>query len=405
LNIFLREGKGEQMIKSEEMQVIARENFDGYSCSDEMQEMQEVARRQREKMAALGQLAGGIAHDFNNQLMSIIGNATMIHAERIIHISQSTANLTKKILMFSKKESSTNKPINLKGVMDNTYTMVESILSRKIELRYKYGASNKMILGDETQIENLILNMILNSRDAVESSFGRIEVGTVDTVVFSEMVLSHGETLKPGQYIAIYVEDNGIGIGEDVMLKIFEPYYTTKTKSSGTGLGLSVVFGTVKSHSGFINVKSRVGSGTRFEIFLPVYNKKQSGKVITKIEIKSNLIMLVDDDLNVLDVESELLEDLGYDVIKFSKPLEALEYYNNNSRKVAFSVIDLSMPVMTGKQLYEEMQKIREKPKAFFITGYAKQTDYEELLGNGEVIIQKPFTYEDLSSQIARIYM
>lgn len=410
------------MIRSEEMQVIARENLTNFSDDEQMQElqemheMQEIARRQSEKMAALGQLAGGIAHDFNNQLMSIIGNATMIqrtddldkikdYAERIIHISQSTANLTKKILMFSKKESSTNKPINLKNVMDNSYTMVESILDKKIELCYKYGASNKMILGDEAQIENLIVNMILNSKDAIENSYGRIEVGTVDTVVFSKMVLSHGETLKPGQYITIYVEDNGVGIKEDVLMKIFEPYFTTKSKSRGTGLGLSVVFGTVKSHSGFINVKSRVGKGTRFEIFLPVYNKKQSSDVNTKVDIKSNLIMLVDDDQNVLDVESELIEDLGYDVIKFNKPLEALKYYKDNFSKLAFSVIDLSMPVMTGKQLYDEMKKVHKNTKAFFITGYAKQADCEELIKKGEVIIQKPFTYEDLSVQIAKIYM
>lgn len=406
------------MIKSEERKIMMRE--DERDVSDDylqdVQKMQEIARRQSEKMAALGQLAGGIAHDFNNQLMSIIGNATMIqrtddlakikdYAERIIHISQSTASLTKKIMMFSKKESSNNKPINLKSVMDNTFTMVESIISKKIELSYRYGASTKTILGDEAQIENLIVNMILNSRDAVENSFGKIDAGTYDTVVFSDMVLSHGEILKPGQYITVYVEDNGVGIKEDVVMKIFEPYYTTKSKSKGTGLGLSVVFGTVKSHSGFINVKSKVGSGTRFEIFLPVYNKKQKPEAETKIDIKSNLIMLVDDDTDVLDVEAEILEDLGYDVIKFIRPLEALEYYRKYSRKIAFSVIDLSMPVITGKQLYEEMQKVNTKSKAFFITGFAKQSDYEELERRGETIIQKPFTYEDLSVQIAKIYM
>ncbi len=406
------------MIKSEERKIIMRE--DERDVSDDylqdVQKMQEIARRQSEKMAALGQLAGGIAHDFNNQLMSIIGNATMIqrtddltkikdYAERIIHISQSTASLTKKIMMFSKKESSNNKPINLKSVMDNTFTMVESIISKKIELSYRYGASLKTILGDEAQIENLIVNMILNSRDAMGDSFGKIDAGTYDTVVFSDMVLSHGEILRPGQYITVYVEDNGVGIKEDVVMKIFEPYYTTKSKSKGTGLGLSVVFGTVKSHSGFINVKSKVGSGTRFEIFLPVHNKKQKPEAETKIDIKSNLIMLVDDDADVLDVEAEILEDLGYDVIKFIRPLEALEYYRKYSRKIAFSVIDLSMPVITGKQLYEEMQKVNKKSKAFFITGFAKQSDYEELERRGEIIIQKPFTYEDLSVQIAKIYM
>lgn len=409
------------MIRSEEIQMIISEEIEKFKVIEdlqEMQEMQEIAKSQNEKMAALGQLAGGIAHDFNNQLMSIIGNATMIqrtddmakvkeYAERIIHISQSTAKLTKKILMFSSKESSTNKPINLKNVMDNTYTMVESLLSSKIELSYKYGASNKTILGDEAQIENLIVNMILNSRDSLENSVGKIEVGTVDTVVFSEMVLSHGETLKQGQYITIYVEDDGVGISEDTLMKIFEPYFTTKTKTKGTGLGLSVVFGTVKSHSGYINVQSKEGAGTRFEIFLPIYNKKQSdnNNNNTKIEVKSNLIMLVDDDVNVLNVEAELIEDLGYDVVKFSKPLDALEYYQNYSDKIAFSVIDLSMPVMTGKELYEEMLKVDNDTKAFFITGYVKQDDLEELINNGEIIIQKPFTYEDLSLQIAKIYV
>lgn len=404
---------------SEEMQVIAREEILGMALNSEevskMQEMQELAKRQSEKMAALGQLAGGIAHDFNNQLMSIIGNATMIqktddvakmkeYAERIIHISQTSANLTRKILMFSKKESSTNKPINLKKVMDETYRMVESIISSQIEVKYNYGAENKIILGDEAQIENLLVNLILNSKDAVNNQFGRIQVGTVDTVVFSPMVLSHGETLYPGKYITIYVEDNGIGINEDVLMNIFEPYFTTKDKANGTGLGLSVVFGTVKSHSGFIDVKSTVNSGTRFEIFIPVHSRKQIIKR-SKVEFKSNLIMLVDDDVNVLDIEAELLEDLGYDVVKFDKPLEALNYYSQHNKLIAFSVIDLCMPVMTGRQLYEEMKVINKSSRAFFITGYAKQTDYEELTKRGSIIIEKPFTYEDLSTQIAKIYM
>lgn len=407
------------MIKSEEKKIVVNKKLTNQKISaalKEFEESQDVARRQSEKMAALGQLAGGIAHDFNNQLMSIIGNATMIqrtddlnkiaeYAERIIHISQSTASLTKKILTFSSKESSTNKPINLKRAMDNTYTMVESILDKRIELCYKYGASNKTVLGDEAQIENLILNMILNSRDAVENSFGRIEVGTLDTVVFSEMVLSHGEILKQGKYITIYVEDNGTGISENDLMRIFEPYYTTKTKSKGTGLGLSVVFGTVKSHSGFINVKSQVGYGTRFEIFFPVYSKNDLTETNSKFEIDSNLIMLVDDDENVLNVESELLEDLGYDVMKFCKPLDALKYYNKHKNNIAFSILDLSMPVMSGKQLYEEMQKLDNDAKVLFITGYAMQEDYEELVKSGSIIVQKPFTYEELSAQIAKIYI
>lgn len=374
------------------------------------------SKNQSEKMAALGQLAGGIAHDFNNQLMSIIGNATMIqktddierireYAERIIHISQSTANLTKKILMFSKRESSINKPVNLKSIMDNTYNMVESILNKKIELSYSYQASNKVILGDEAQVESMIVNLILNSKDALDDSVGKIKIGAEDTVIFSETVLSHGEMITPGNYIKVYVEDNGKGIKDEVLNRIFEPYFTTKNKTKGTGLGLSVVFGTVKSHSGYINVQSRHDIGTLFEIFLPVYVKKEKTKSETERDLNSNIIMLVDDDINVLDVETEILEDLGYDVVKFSEPAKALEFYNSNCNNIAFSVIDISMPVMTGRQLYERMQIKKKDAAAIFITGYARQTDYEELTRKGAVIIEKPFTYEDLSTQIAKIYM
>lgn len=379
-------------------------------------ENSQAENSQSEKMAALGQLAGGIAHDFNNQLMSIIGNATMIqktddldrikeYAERIIHISQSTASLTKKILMFSKRESSINKPINLKNVMDNTYVMVDSILTKKIELTYEYGAANKVVQGDEAQIESLIVNLILNSRDALEDNVGKVRIGSEDTVIFSDTVLSHGDIIRPGQYIKIYVEDNGKGIERKVLNRIFEPYYTTKSKSKGTGLGLSVVFGTVKSHSGYINVISNSNVGTMFEVFLPVYKKKEKISEDAHKEINSNLIMLVDDDVNVLDVEAEILEDLGYDVVKFNEPVSALKFFKKNSSKIAFSVLDISMPVMTGRQLFEHMQDAKSDASVIFITGYARQNDYEELARRGQIIMEKPFTYEELSAQIAKIYM
>ncbi|MDW5298859.1 MAG: ATP-binding protein [Sedimentibacter sp.] len=394
----------EQEIEEQKIEDVNNEN------------MKQIAKVQSEKMEALGQLAGGIAHDFNNQLMSIIGNATMIqktddlarikeYAERIIHISQSTSNLTKKILMFSKKESSINKPINLKSVMDNMYKMIDSIISKEIELSYSYGAMNKVILGDESQIESSIINLILNSKDSLDDSFGKIQIGTEDSVVISEMVLSHGEILKPGTYIKIYVKDNGVGIREEVLDKIFEPYFTTKNKTKGTGLGLSVVFGTVKSHSGAINVKSKTNSGTTFEVFLPVYKKTVKQNESLQKEIESNIIMLVDDDINVLDIEAEMLEDLGYDVIKFDSPMMALEYYNENNSKIAFSVIDISMPVMTGNKLFEYMKEVNENSFAIFITGYAQQTEYEELKKNGSIIIEKPFTSEELSTHIAKIYI
>jgi CheY-like chemotaxis protein len=347
--------------------------------------------------------------------MSIIGNATMIqktdeldriydYAERIIHISQSAAELTKKILVFSKRKSSTNKPVNLKNVLDNTYEMMEFILCKEIKLIYSYDANDEFILGDESQLESMIVNLILNSKDAIINN-GIIKIGTKDTVVYSEMALSHGEILPPGKYIQIYIEDNGAGIDDEIMFKIFEPYFTTKIKTNGTGLGLSVVFGTVKSHNGFLNVTSKTNNGTRFEIFIPV-RKKSHDLGDKKIpEKENNIVMLVDDDINVLEIEAEMLEDLGYDVVKFNAPLEALKYYENEYKNISFSVVDIMMPGLNGKELYEKMKIINEEAVVIFITGFVQQAEYEDLMMRGLTVIEKPFTYEVLSKTIAEMYL
>jgi nitrogen-specific signal transduction histidine kinase/CheY-like chemotaxis protein len=411
------------------MMVTNKEQLQSLDClpekllydEDDARNLEQISNseKQREKMAALGQLAGGIAHDFNNQLMSIIGNATMIqktddlgkikeYAKRIIHISQSTAELTKKILLFSRKESVINKPVNLKMVLDNTYKMVNLGIDKTIEIKYGYYASNKIVLGHEAQIENLIINLIINAGDALENikDVKTISIGTEDTRIYQNIALSHGEIIKPGEYVKIYVEDNGCGMEDQVINKIFEPYFTTKSKSKGTGLGLSVIFGTVKSHSGYINVESKIGCGTRFEIFLPVFNDIEPKiEAVNNRDLKSNLIMLVDDDLNVLDVEAEMLEDLGYDVLKYSKPLEALKYYEDEFENISFVVLDMMMPEITGIELYKQLQNINNNVTAIFISGYAGQSECEGLIKNGFTLIEKPFTFEQLSSRITRIYI
>ena len=379
------------------------------------EELTIIAERHNEKMAALGQLSGGIAHDYNNHLMSIIGNATMIqktneldkiydYAERIIHISQSAAELTKKILMFSKNKCSINQPVNLKKIMDNTCKMMEFILSKEIDLIYSYDANDEVIVGDESQLESMLVNIILNSKDAIKNN-GIIKIGTTNTVIYSDMALSHDERIQQGEYIKIYVEDNGSGIDDDILLRIFEPYFSTKIKTNGTGLGLSVVFGTVKSHSGYLNVTSSPESGTRFEIFLPILKKYYVPDNRKITDDGNNIVMLVDDDVNVLDVEAEMLEDLGYAVIKFSNPLNALKYYEEEYKTISFSLADIMMPELNGKELFEKMELINEEAVVIFITGFVQQAEYEELMKRGLKIIQKPFTYEELSERIAEMYL
>lgn len=404
--------KGDKKLDDKYNSIIMEDNY----RNDKIAEQVINLEKQREKMAALGQLAGGIAHDFNNQLMSIIGNATMIqktedinkikeYAERIIRISQSTANLTKKILLFSKKECSINEIINLQNILDNTYTIVGSILDKKINVNYNYNAKNKMIMGNETQIENLIINLMINSRDAMELG-GIINIGSEDVIIHSDKTLSHGDILSKGEYIKIYVEDNGCGMDEEALNKMFEPYFTTKSKSKGTGLGLSVVFGTINSHSGAINVISEKEKGTTMEIYLPLRGceKEMNVENATIRDNEGDLVLLVDDDKNVLDIEAELLEDLGYDVEKHSNPLKALKYYQSEHKNINFVVLDMMMPEMTGKELYEEFKKINKDVSVIFISGYSYQKDYEELVKEGAIFIEKPFTFEELSFEIAKMY-
>ncbi len=373
--------------------------------------------KQREKMAALGQLAGGVAHDFNNQLMSIIGNSMMIqksenivkikeYAERIVHISQSSANLTKKILMFSRKSSNVDKYINMKTVFDNTLTIIESILDKRISIKYKYKASNIWIKGEESQIENVIINLALNSRDALESG-GAIEIKVEDAEYNNDKILSHGEVIIPGEYLKISIKDNGEGMSQETLSRIFEPYFSTKSKTKGTGLGLSVVFGTIKSHSGYINVKSKENQGTVFEIFLPAKDryKNEHTRNVIRLNRVGNRIMLVDDDRNVLDIEAELFEDLGYEVEKFSCPKEALTYYEDEWQQIDFIVLDMIMPQMSGRRLYSEIRKINPNIKAIFISGFSLQDNKEQVLKDGALaFIEKPFTFEDISSTLAKVY-
>jgi CheY-like chemotaxis protein len=277
-------------------------------------------------------------------------------------------------------------------------------LCKEIDLIYSYDANDEFILGDESQLESMIVNMILNSRDAMANKLGIIKIGTMDTEIFSEMVSSHGEIIKAGSYILIYVEDNGSGMDEEILQKIFDPYFSTKNKTQGTGLGLSVVFGTVKSHRGYINAVSKPNKGTRFEIFIPVHKQNKEPVKKKLLDKENNIVMLVDDDINVLDVEAEMLEDLGYDIVKFSNPLEALNYYKKESSKVSFSVLDIRMPELSGNELFDQMQLIDENATVIFITGYAQQTEYEELMKRGLSIIEKPFTYEQLSGKVANLY-
>lgn len=377
--------------------------------------------KQRGKMAALGQLAGGVAHDFNNQLMSIIGNAMMLqksddltkireYAERIVHISKSSANLTKKILLFSRKGSNIYTDINLKKVLENVSTIIESILDKRIVIDFKYNAQKKWIKGDEAQIENLFINLAINSRDAMKNG-GIIKIIAEDATYTDKRIMSHGESICPGEYIKIIFEDTGKGMSDATLSRMFEPYFSTKNKKKGTGLGLSVVFGTIKSHEGYVNVKSEKKVGTTFEIFLPIAEKERKeekkskeNKVNVNISGDSNKILIVDDDKNVLDIEAELFEDLGYDVVKYNKPIKALSSYKKIWKEIDIVALDMIMPELDGRELFALMKKINPDVKAIFISGYSVGDEKIKALEEGALaFLEKPFTFEQISEVLSKI--
>lgn len=374
------------------------------------------------KMDALGQLAGGIAHDFNNFLGGIMGNAELLlkrlpedegvseYAETILHITRQASRLTRQLLTFSRRDEPHFENIDLHHLIDSALSLLKHALDRKIEIHRDLAAEKFSILGDETMIQNAIVNLALNACDAMPAG-GRIIIrtsnGTLNSGAGNTVLLK----ARPGPCVRLRVEDTGWGIQKELMENIFEPFFTTAEGESRSGIGLSVVFGIMEAHGGSIQVESEPGRGSAFTLCFPLLQKLET--TITGREEKKNsdsvagekkMVLLIDDDHQMRKVVSRMLRHLEYEVIEATDGVEGLREFERNRENVSAVLLDMIMPRMGGRETFQKMKMIDEEIPVIVITGYSHHGDLSPMRNEGiRAVLYKPFDLDTLSTALGKI--
>ncbi len=371
--------------------------------------------KQSEKMSAIGQLVGGVAHDFNNQLTGILGYSDFLvsnlddpdlkgYAQNIATCAVRSADLTEKLLAFSRKSEFKKVPIDVHSVLLEVINMLEHSIDKKITIGKKFNAVPSTTTGDPSQLQNALLNLGINARDAISDDIGMISFITENIKIDSTYYDFKGFSVEPGNYICIKVRDTGTGMNAEIISKIFEPFFTTKGEGKGTGMGLAAVWDTVKQHKGFINVNSRIGSGTTFELVLP---EIPDNNIVRKIEKKAHgkgRILLVDDEEIVRILGGQMLNDLGYKVVTSNNGYEGVTLFEKEHDDIDLIILDMIMPKMSGREAFLNMKRIDPEVKIIITTGYASGNEVREVLKMGALgVMKKPFYLEDLSSLIGKV--
>ncbi len=373
-----------------------------------------------EKMRAVGQLAGGIAHDFNNQLSAIMGFADLIYdetlpgsdinnyAERILKSVSRSSDLTAKLLAFSRKGKYQSEAINVNEIIDETVHIIERSIDRKISIKKDIAKKDLFIEGDPHLIQNAILNMGINARDAINES-GEIVFSSGVKHISNAMIQKKHLDIKNGKYAFIAVTDTGEGINDDVRNKIFEPFFTTKDVGKGIGMGLAAVFGTAKSHGGDVVVESEKGIGSKFEILLPICEENsEENRISTKEKIdeqaKKNILIAEDEEI-VSMMFRNTFEREGYNVHIYENGKTALDFYKENWESIDLVILDFVMPIMNGKEAFMEMRSINPNIVALFVSGFSMNGEMKNVIDIGvKGFIQKPFRKNELLKVVSDIF-
>lgn len=374
--------------------------------------------RHAHKMEAVGQLAGGIAHDFNNMLQGILGCAQLIrrntenekqtrHANNIIKTSHQAADLIKQLLTFSRQDKLQKSKFDVHNIIEEVISILSHTIDRKISINKKLYAPISSVVGDAPLIKNALLNIAINAKDAMQNG-GILTFNSMITFVTTTEKINSKLELNKGSYLYLTIEDTGIGMSEDIRKKIFEPFFTTKETGQGTGLGLSTVYGTITNHNGAVNCISKPNEGSKFEIYLPlndIKTNKEENSLSYKSTLKDKSFMLVDDEELVRKNTKELFEKSGYKVTTFSDPSEAIEHYKSFFNQFDFVMLDMIMPKMNGKELFNELKNINPDIKAILSSGYSMENDLKEILEQGMMgQLQKPYSVEQLEYKLSRLF-
>ena len=367
-----------------------------------------------QKLEAIGTLAGGIAHDFNNLLTSIQGNVSIAlmdidsshqHYERLKNIEkqvESGARLTSHLLGYARKGKYEIKPFDLNRLVEETS---ETFGRTRKQIRIHQGLAGDLhaIEADPAQIEQVLLNLLVNSADAMTGG-GDLFLKTMN-VTHKDIT---GKVYRPkrGDYVMLTVTDSGMGMDRKTMQRIFDPFFTTKEMGRGTGLGLASAYGIIKGHSGYIDVESKEGQGTTFNVFLPASKKEiqEVGTGAKDVIQGTGTVLLVDDEQMILEVGRDLLKAMGYRVRVSGGGKQAVEMYEKNRDEIDIVVLDMVMPGMGGGEVYDRMKEVDPNVKVLLSSGYSINGEATEIIKRGcNGFIQKPFNMKELSVKIGEI--
>ena len=373
--------------------------------------------RQAQKMEALGTLAGGIAHDFNNVLSAVIGYAELCSLDiddsshpmhqmlqSILRAGNRAKDLVSQILTFSRMQEHHFAPVSIAPIVQETLKLLKASLPADIVVENNIATRQKA-MADATQIHQVIMNLCTNAYHAMEEQGGRLRV-SLESVLLDEQKTVLCDGLAPGPYLQLTVEDTGVGISPSVLGSIFEPYFTTKKKDKGTGLGLAVVHGIIKSHAGAITVDSRVGKGTTFSVYLPVVEDETETESQKRTGFPSGneKILLVDDEKDLVAIGSQMLGTLGYDVTGAVGSANALKMFRQSPNEFDLVVTDLNMPEMAGDRLAQELAGVRPDIPIIICTGFTRRLDPKQAQMTGvRKVILKPLTMDALAQSVREV--
>jgi len=385
--------------------------------AEEEKKKLEAQLSQAQKLESIGTLAGGIAHDFNNILSAIIGytqlamddasdqNKVRKELNEVLKAGDRAKDLVSHILTFSRQTETRHSPLALHTIIKETIKMMRSVIPTTVEIRQNLIDSG-IVMSDPTEIHQIMMNLCINAVHAMDKTGGVLEVRLKRQHLNGDSDIQ-GLDLSPGSYLRLSVSDNGQGMTPEIMARIFDPYFTTKEVGRGTGLGLSVVHGIVKSHGGVVTCKSTPGEGTTFDLYFP---EIETGKEMSASRGKESLpsgteqILFVDDEPVLVDLAKRMMEGLGYSVDTRTSSIEALELFRNNPDRFDLVITDMTMPGMTGDRLTQRLMEIRQDIPIILCTGYSEHITEErsKMIGIREFVM-KPFLKNELAKTIRKV--
>ena len=374
--------------------------------------------RQAQKMESVGRLAGGVAHDFNNMLGVILGHTDMIldHPELLPPVraaltevrkaAQRSAEMTRQLLAFARKQTMAPEVLDINTMVEGMLKIIKRLIGEDVHLDWEPGAHTWPIKMDPSQVDQILVNLCVNARDAI-NGVGKVTIAT-DNATFDEAHCKHHADCKPGEYVLLAVRDNGNGMPPETVDKIFEPFFTTKQLGKGTGLGLATVHGIVMQNNGFISVDSKPGKGTSFKIYLPRH-AGPSREVSPPDHLKTTArghetILVVEDEPAILHMVTEMLQGIGYTILPAETPSQAIPLAQSHQGTIDLLLTDVVMPAMNGRELSVHIKALYPQVKCLFMSGYTANIIAKQgVLDKGVHFIQKPFSIQNLASKLREL--